>query len=105
MERFSIFFCRENGITRHRTVRYTPQQNGVVERLNRTIMERVRCLLSDVILEENFWAKAAVYAMYTLKKSPHTSLGSLKLEEKWSKHPPNLNDLKMFGCVGYVHQN
>ena len=34
-------FCKEHGIVRHQTVRYTPQQNGVVERLNRTIMDKV----------------------------------------------------------------
>ena len=47
-------FLRESGISRHKIVRYIPQQNGVAERLNRTIMERVRCLLSDAILEEKF---------------------------------------------------
>ena len=98
-------FCRESGITRHKTVTYTPQQNGVAERLNRTIMEMVRCLLSYAILEETFWAEAAAYVVYTLNRSPHTSLGFLTPEEKWSKHPPSLNDLKVFGCVGYAHQN
>ena len=66
-------------------MRYTPQQNGVSERLNRIIMKRARCLLSDVILEEKLWAKVVVYAMYTLNRSAHTSLGFLISEEKWSK--------------------
>ena len=35
-------FCKEHGIIRHKSVRYTPQQNGVAERLNRTIMDTVR---------------------------------------------------------------
>ena len=81
---------------------YTPQQNGVAERLNRTIMERVRCLLLDAILEEKFWAEVAAYVMHTLNRSSHTSLGLLTPEEKWSKHPPSLSDLKVFGCVGYA---
>lgn len=67
-------FCRDNGIARHRTIRYTPQQNGVAERLNRTMMERVRCMLSDVILGENYWVEAATYTIYTLNRCPHTSL-------------------------------
>lgn len=74
--------CKENGITRHRIVRYTPQQNGVVERLNWTIIDRVRCLLSDAILDEKFWAEVATYTMHTLNKCPHTSLDFLTLEEK-----------------------
>ena len=98
-------FCRKSGITRHKTVTYTPQQNGVAKRLNKTIMKRVRCLLSNVILEEKFSAEAAVYVVYTLNRSPPTSLRLLTSEEKWSKHPPSLSDLKVCGCVGYVHQN
>ena len=38
--------CKKAGIKRHRTCVYTPQQNGVSERMNRTIMEKVRCMLS-----------------------------------------------------------
>ncbi|XP_038885954.1 uncharacterized protein LOC120076257 [Benincasa hispida] len=95
----------ENGITRHKTVRYTPQQNGVVERLNRTIMERVRYFLSDTILSENYWVEATAYTVYTLNRCPYTSLEFLTLEEKWTNHPPNLDNLKVFGCVGFVHQN
>ncbi|KAG8481664.1 hypothetical protein CXB51_026499 [Gossypium anomalum] len=37
--------CKSEGIVRHLTVRHTPQQNGVAERMNRTIMEKVRCML------------------------------------------------------------
>lgn len=40
-------FCKKDGITRHRTCTYTPQQNGVAERMNRTLMEKVRCLLCE----------------------------------------------------------
>ena len=40
-------FCQKEGIATHRTVRYTPQQNGLAERMNKTILERVRCMLSS----------------------------------------------------------
>ena len=43
-------FCKEYEIVRHRTIRYTPQQNGVAERLNRTIMDRVRCQMTNGII-------------------------------------------------------
>lgn len=90
--------CSENDITRHRIVRYTPQQNGVAERLNRTIMER--CLLSDVILNDKFWVEAAAYTVYTLSRCPYTSLDFLIIEEKWTNHPPNLDNLNVFIVLG-----
>ena len=46
-EKFSNF-CRNQGIVRHRTVKSTPQQNGLVERVNRTILERVRCMFINI---------------------------------------------------------
>ena len=48
------FLCNEFGISRHRTVAYTPQQNGVAESMNRTLMERVRCMISEAKITENF---------------------------------------------------
>ena len=49
-------FCEENGIQRHFFVRKTPQQNGVTERINRTLTERARCLRLNVGLSKGFWA-------------------------------------------------
>ena len=46
--------CRDEGIERHFTVRETLQQNGVVERMNRTLLEKVRCMLSNTGLSKNF---------------------------------------------------
>lgn len=38
-------FCKSKGIKRHRTAPWNPQQNGAVERMNRTILERMRCMM------------------------------------------------------------
>ena len=46
--------CKAEGIVRHLTVPGTPQQNGVAERMNRTIMEKVRCMLSNAKLPKSF---------------------------------------------------
>ena len=59
-------YCRKNGITRHRTVAHTPQQNGVAERMNRTILEKVRCMLSNSKMPKSFWAEAASTACYII---------------------------------------
>ena len=67
-------FCAENGIKRVKTVPYTAQQNGVIERMNRTIVETVRSMLSHSGLPKFFWAEAANTAVYLLNKSPSAPL-------------------------------
>lgn len=67
-------YCRKQGIERHRTCTYTPQQNGVAERMNRTVMEKLRCMLSESGLGEEFWAEAAATAAYIVNRSPCTAI-------------------------------
>ena len=55
--------CRDESIKRHFTVRKTPQQNKVTERMNITLLEKVRCMLSNIRLSKNFWAEALAYAI------------------------------------------
>nr|GEX59191.1 retrovirus-related Pol polyprotein from transposon TNT 1-94 [Tanacetum cinerariifolium] len=64
----------EYGIARHHTLVRTPQQNGVAERMNRTIMEKVRCMLSHVNLDKDFWVEAATTTTYLINRSPHRFL-------------------------------
>nr|KYP59893.1 Retrovirus-related Pol polyprotein from transposon TNT 1-94 [Cajanus cajan] len=51
-------YCKKEGIVRQYTVRNTPQQNGVAKRMNRTLLEKARCLLSNDSLTKSFWAEA-----------------------------------------------
>uniref|UniRef100_A0A2N9J5Y1 CCHC-type domain-containing protein n=1 Tax=Fagus sylvatica TaxID=28930 RepID=A0A2N9J5Y1_FAGSY len=67
-------FCEEHGIKRHFTVRKTPQQNGVAERLNRTITETARCLRLNAELPKIFWAEAVDMACYIINRSPRVAL-------------------------------
>ena len=55
-------FCKKCGIARQKTTPYTPQQNGVAERMNRTLMEKARSMLSGAGLEQKFWAEAVATA-------------------------------------------
>lgn len=96
-------FCRDEGIVRHRTCTYTPQQNGIAERLNHTIMDKVRSILSESGLDQTFWAEAASTAVYLINKSPSTAIEFDLPEEKWTSALPDLSGLKKFGCLAYVH--
>lgn len=58
--------CKSEGIVRHLIVRHTPQQNGIAERMNRMIMEKVRCMLPNVNLPKSFWAEAISTACFSI---------------------------------------
>ena len=63
---------------KQKTTPYTPQQNGVVERMNRTLLERSRSMLSGAGLEQKFWVEAVMTACYLINRSPSSALG-----DKW----------------------
>lgn len=62
-------FLSENGITHQLTVPNTPQQNGICERANRTIVEMARCLLINSGLPDFLWAEAVNTAVYLRNRS------------------------------------
>lgn len=95
-------FLRKNGITHQTTVPHTPQQNGVSERVNRSIVEKARCLLFESGLSGGFWAEAVSTAVYIMNRLP--SSGSVKSpHELWTGNKPNLKQLKVFGCKAMSH--
>ncbi|KAJ4718466.1 Retrovirus-related Pol polyprotein from transposon TNT 1-94 [Melia azedarach] len=78
-------FCKNEGIARHHTVRDTPQQNGVAERMNQTLLERARCMLSNAELTRRFWAETVSTACYLINRGPHTGYGDgVKGYKIWS---------------------
>ncbi|KAL3830794.1 hypothetical protein ACJIZ3_019596 [Penstemon smallii] len=101
----SIFkkFCYEHGIRMERTVPGTPQQNGVAERMNRTLTERARTMRMQSGLPKMFWAEAVNIAAYLINRSPSVPLEHKIPEEVWSGKDVKLSHLKVFGCIAYVH--
>uniref|UniRef100_A0A2N9EPJ3 CCHC-type domain-containing protein n=1 Tax=Fagus sylvatica TaxID=28930 RepID=A0A2N9EPJ3_FAGSY len=96
-------FCEEHGIKRHFTVRKTPQQNGVAERLNRTITETARCLRLNAELPKIFWAEAVDMACYIINRSPRVALDEKVAEEVWTGQEVDYSFMRIFGCPAYVH--
>ena len=66
--------CRSKGIRLEFTVPKTPELNGLAERMNRTIMERVRSMLAHAKLPKTFWAEALTTATYVINRSPSVPL-------------------------------
>jgi len=63
-------YCRQHGIKRHLTNSYTPQQNGVTERMNRTLMGMARSMLHFKGLSTKYWAEAVHTAVNLRNRSP-----------------------------------
>ena len=96
-------YCKIKGIKREYTIPYTPQQNGVAERANRTIMESVRSMLYHANLPLIFWAEAVSTAVYLKNRSPTSHLKDITPYECWYKEKPDVSNIKVFGCKSYVH--
>ncbi|KAI5321249.1 hypothetical protein L3X38_030320 [Prunus dulcis] len=96
-------FCDEMGMERQLTVAYSPQQNGVAERKNRTIVEMAKCMMIEKGMPLEFWAETVNTAVYVLNRSPTKALDKKTPFEAYSGRKPGLKHLKVFGSVCYAH--
>ena len=103
-EEFEMF-CKNQGILRHKTVRNTPQQNGLAEMMNRTLLDRVKCMLYSSGLFKRFLGEVVMIAFYLVNKTPSSAIDFKTLKELWSGKPSNYNHLRIFRCKAYVHQS
>jgi transposase InsO family protein len=95
-------YCNSHGIKRQFFVARTPQQNGVVERKNKTIQEMVRTMLMDSKLIDIFWTQVVhttihiqnrVILKNNIDKTPY---------ELWKGRPANVNNFRVFGSKWYI---
>lgn len=95
-------FCEDTGIQRHYTAPYTPQQNGVVERRNRTVAAMTRSFLKGAKLPPFMWGEAVRHSIYVLNRLPTRVLRGRTPYEAWTGSKPDLYHLKMFGSIAYM---
>ena len=96
-------FCKKCGIARKKTTPYTPQNNEVAERMNRTLMEKARSMLSSAGIGQEFWAEVVETTCYLVNRSPTSTLIDKTTQEVWTGKKPSIKHLKVFGCDAYVH--
>lgn len=97
-----IMYCEAEGIERHLTTPYTPQQNGVVERRNRTVVEMARSCLKQMKLPAKLWGEAVRHSIYLLNRLPTRALSGLTPYEAWSEKKPDVSHIKVFGCLAHM---
>jgi len=91
-------YCKLHGIKLEKTPPKIPQLNGVAERMDRTIEERVRCMLSHAKLLKSFWGEAVKTAVDIMNLSPSVPLEGDIPKEVWSGKTASYNHLRVFGC-------
>lgn len=92
-------YLRIHGILHQLTVAYTPQQNGVAERANRTLLDLVRSMLHARRIEKRFWAEGLSTAAYVRNRVPSRSLPlGVTPYKRWHDKVPDISHLRVFGC-------
>ena len=98
-------FCNSNGIKRHLTAPYTPQQNGVVERRNRTLMEMTRSMLKAMKVPNYLWGEAVRHATYLINRVPTRALKDQTPYERLRGRKPSIGHIRVFGCVAHAKRD
>lgn len=95
-------FYKVEGIKPQFTVPYSPQQNGVAERKNRSLTEMATCMLLDANMDKRYWGEAVLTATYLQNRLPTRSVQKTPYELWWGRKP-ELGHLRVFGSEAYVH--
>jgi len=99
-EREMITYFESMGIKYLLTALYSPQSNGVAERLNRTLIDMMRTILINGNMPHEFWAEELVYAAYIKNRLPTGSLKDYKTPyEMYHDVPPSYDHLRPFGLI------
>lgn len=96
--------CQQHGILHQRSVPYSASQNGLAERVGRSIIEKTRAMMEGArIHDRRMWAETASTAVYLLNRSSTKKIRNATPEEKWTGKRVSLSHLKVFGCPAFCH--
>ena len=93
--------CFTYGIVQQFSAAYTHEQNGLIERINRTILEKVRCLLFTAKLPKYLWGEAVSTAVYLYNRTPHSQLQFKTPYQALYDTKPDITNIKVFRSIAY----
>jgi transposase InsO family protein len=94
----------KQGMQRHLTAPYTPEQNGVMERRNQSVMGMTRNMMKAMSMLSWFWGEAVLTAVFILNRSPTQSIEGRTPYEVWHGKKPSVDYFRTFGYVAHVKQ-
>ncbi|GJS59371.1 retrovirus-related pol polyprotein from transposon TNT 1-94 [Tanacetum coccineum] len=95
-------YSKEEGIEHQTSTPRTPEQNGVVERRNRTLVEAVRTMLSASKFPLSFWTESVATACYSQNRSIIISTHGKTAYHIINDRKPSIKHLHIFGCICYI---
>ena len=95
-------YLKSSGIVHRVSPPYTPSQNGLAERANRTLMEGARCMKEDFKLKKEFWGYAVATAAHIHNRLPSRSHEDRSPLQHWTGTVPSIGYLRVFGSVTYT---
>ena len=96
-------FLQSKEIISQRSCPSTPQQNGVIERKNRHLLDVVRTLLFESSVPPRFLCEALSTAIHLINRLPSPTTNHVSPFSKLFDHSPLYSDLRTFSCVNFVH--
>ena len=90
------------GIEHQKSYRDTPQQNGVVERKHKHLLETARALSFQSNLPKSFWGYCILSVAYIINRLPLQCLNNVSPYQKLFGKPPSTDHMRSFGCLGFV---
>ncbi|GJY82789.1 retrovirus-related pol polyprotein from transposon TNT 1-94 [Tanacetum coccineum] len=100
-----VSFCNEKGISQNFSSPYTPEQNGIAERKNRTLIEAARTMLNGLVLSKHFWTEAVRIARYTQNRSIIVKRYDKTPYEIFREIIPDISYFHVFGCLMFIHNH
>lgn len=96
-------YFSETGIELDAIPPYTPELNGIAERMNRTLVGAVRSMLIHAKMPKTFWAEALAHIADLSTRMIYPSTNSCNVYERVTGNKPRMDHIRVFGCIEFAH--